>query len=280
MRTTPPPPLPKSRSLTCLAVAWFAAVGAQAQTPTDALSKGASPSAIAWQVEAGYESFWLKDVARTSRPVDASPVSWTGSGPALTGRYDRADARRLHRLEVLFSSAGHFVYDAVIRTVPRSPDDSVARVGARYEYRRYLLRDLGIAGLDIGIGGRGTGDYLWVGRHVDPSIEVRESEAQFGVALVAALRFRRWRWLDLDLSWANGGFLTRIHEQYGTDPLASFRAWGGGWSTEVSAIASVPLIRRTRVVASYLHSGLGRYASHDSYAVGRDRVALGVRYGR
>jgi len=268
------------RFLTCLAAVSLCADGAAAQVTQSAAAQGSAPSTIRWNVEAGYESFWLKDVARATRPVDASPVSWQGDGPAIAGRYDRANPRRLHRFEFSFSSAGHFVYDAVVRTIPRSPDDRVVRVGGRYEYRRYPFRDLWIDGLDVGVGAQGIGEHLSLSRHMDPSIEIHESETQLGVAVVAAARFCRWRRLDLEVAWANGGFFSRNHEQHSVDSLATVEGWGGGWLTDLSLMAGIPVSRRASILASYLHTGQARYASHDTYASGRSRILLGVRYGR
>jgi hypothetical protein len=252
---------------------------AAAQTPQGSAAVGAAP-AVTWSAAAGYESYWLKDVARSTRPVDASPVSWEGHGPAIVGFYDRARPGRLHRVEFSYSSASHFVYNAVVRTFPRSPDDRVVRVGGRYEHRRYPFRDLWIDGLEVGIGAQGIGEHLSYTRHMDPSIEIRESETQMGVAVVAAARFRRWRWLDLEAAWANGGVVSRTSERHSVDSLATVEAWGGGWLTDLTVTAGVPVTTHASVLASYLHSGQGRYASHDTYASGRGRFLVGVKYGR
>lgn len=261
------------------AILMLAVSVADAQSAAPSSPSPALP-AIVWSVEVGYESLWLRDVARTTRPVDASPVSWEGDGPAIAARYDRANPKRLHRFEFSFSSTGHFVYDAVVRTIPRSPDDHATRVGGRYEYRRYPFRDLWIDGLDIGIGVQGLGEHLSLARHFDPSIEIDRSENRLGTAVVAAARFRRWQWLDVEVAWANGMLINRTHASHSADAEASYDQWGGGWLTDLAIVATVPVSRQVGIQASLLRSAQGLYASHDHASSGRSRLLAGVTYGR
>src|SRR5215831_3550051 len=59
-----------------------------------------------WTAAGGRETFTYRDVARTSPPVDASPIEWTGSGPSLTATYERGNETRAHRVLVDVASAG------------------------------------------------------------------------------------------------------------------------------------------------------------------------------
>jgi hypothetical protein len=264
--------------VTCLAVS-IGAAGASAQTPPATAQPG-PPPAVTWSVGAGYETFARRDVARTSRPVDASPVAWKGDGPSLLLRYDRRNPRRLHRFEIIGASAGDFVDDAVVRTTSRSQNDGATRVDGRYEYRWYPFRNLWIDGLDLGLGVQGIGAYASSTQHMDPSITIHGSEVRLGVGLAAAARFHRWRRLDLEVAWVNGGFVSRNHGQHSVDPLATYVISGGGWLTDLSAEAVVPVSTRVSILASYVHTGEGRYASHDTYSSSANRLLLGIRYAR
>jgi len=261
-------------------VASLAAARAGAQTGPDTTGQSGAPQAISWSVEAGYETFWLRTIGRTTPRADASPASWDGDGPSLAVRYDRATPKRLHRFSLSFASAGHFVYDAIVRTFPRSPDDHVVRVGGQYEYRRYPFRNLWIGGLDVGVGVQGLGEYMSSTRHVDPSIEIGKSEIRLGTAIVAASRFHRWQKLDVEVAWVNGIVLNRTHGDHSEDAQAAYVQWGGGWLTDLALVATVPVSRRAGIQASFLRSTQGFYASHDQYASGHSRFLVGMTYGR
>src|SRR5215510_8992124 len=105
-----------------------------------------------WTAGGGRESFSLRDVARSGPPVDASPVSWTGSGPSLTALYERANPKRAHRVIVDVASEGSFDYEGPLRGTPAAGDDSAQRIEGRYEYRRYLFGEHLPRGVDV-IGG-------------------------------------------------------------------------------------------------------------------------------
>ncbi len=253
---------------------------AAAQTAVIAAGPGHDQSASTWSAEAGYESLRMRDVASTMRPIDASPVSWTGDGPALAVRYDRASTRRLHRFELSFSTSGHFAYDAVVRTRARPSSDRASRSAGSYEYRRYLLRNLLIDGFDVGVGAHLFGEYFSFARHLDASITIDEHEAHAGFGLVASARVHRWTWFDAELAWRNGAFLNRNGERHSVDSRASYDTSGGGWSTDLLAAASIRLSGRTSVLASYLHNAQARYASHDTSSFGRSRFLVGLRYAK
>jgi hypothetical protein len=137
-------------------VGLFSATAAAAQTALAPSSIPAS-SPPTWTVAAGYESFWLRDVASSRPAVDGSPITWEGVGPAVTVFYERGGPGRLHHFEGSFVSSGGFSLASPVRTTPAPSDDRATRAGGRYEYRRYPFRDLGLAGFDLGFGVEGDG---------------------------------------------------------------------------------------------------------------------------
>jgi hypothetical protein len=103
-RSFPSNGLMQSRRLASTAAALvaaliFAAPGAHAQTAPVPATAPASPTSVTWQATAGYGWFALRDIARTSTPVDASPVEWRGTGLAIDATHARATAARLHRFD-------------------------------------------------------------------------------------------------------------------------------------------------------------------------------------
>ena len=207
-------------------------------------------------------------------------MSWVGDGLAFSVGHDRARPGRLHRFEFTLSSAGDFSFDTPVDSIPRPAGDRVTRLDGRYEYRRYPFRDLGADGFDLGIGVQGIGGYLWLTRHIEPSLELRQREMQLGAAVVAAARLHRWRRLDVEAAWSNAVVVARTHEHHSVDGLSEIDAWGGGWLTELALTADVAITEHAAIRVSYLHSRQGRLSSHDSNATGRDRVTVGVAYAR
>lgn len=93
--------------LTATAFAQPAPPPAPAETP-----------ASRWSVSAGYEVFALRDISRNTRPPDASPVSWRGSGPSVSGRYDMVRARSARhsaQSESEAYSGGNWLSNTVVR---------------------------------------------------------------------------------------------------------------------------------------------------------------------
>lgn len=259
-------------------VVFFAAV-AEAQTaPPPGGTAPVRPPA--WTVAAGYESFWLRDIARARQPVDASPIAWEGEGPAVVATYDRGRTDRLHHFEGSFASAGSFSLETPVRSLPRPSDDSAMRAGARYEYRRYPFRDLWFSGFDLGFGIEGSSDHLSLTRHFQPAIELDTSLNNFGTAGVVAARLHRGTRIDLLMSWGNGVSVGRATSRHQAGAETTHRGWGGGWQTNLHIRAGVRVAARASLVVSYLNSGEGRFASHDSFTFGRSRFAAGVAYGQ
>ena len=259
-------------------VGLFSATAAVAQT-------AATPSPVpgslpAWTVAAGYESFWLRDVAASRPAVDGSPITWEGAGPAATVFHERGGPGRLHHFEGSFVSSGGFSLASPVRTTAAPSDDRAMRAGGRYEYRRYPFRDLGLAGFDLGFGVEADGERLTFERHFAPDIALHTGITNMGVAGVVAARLRRWRALDLQVAWANGVSLGRGSSRHQAAVETRIDQWGGGWQTHLHIRAGVRVATRASVLLSYLTSGEGRYSSHDTYTFGRSRFAMGVAYER
>jgi hypothetical protein len=232
-----------------------------------------------WTVGAGVESFSFRDVARSRPPADASPVEWTGSGPSLITLYERANAKRAHRVLVDVASAGSFEYAGPVHSAPAASDDSARRLEGRYEYRRYLFGGHLPRGLDV-VGGvqgmlrrlsmdrRGVG-----GRH-------ETTATSTGVTGVLGMRVQRWTRWSAELDWTNGVALLRERDRYDVDALADSTLWGGGWLTDLLVTGSMRMTPQVSVTGSWLQTGEGNDVSHHNYTFGRRRLVLGVTYAR
>lgn len=260
-------------SLTVLTTSAFAQTPDVAATPLE-------PRARSWSVGAGYDSTWMRDVSGGFRPVDASPVSWEGRGWTLLVRHDRATARRLHRFEGWFEDAGHFVLRTPVDSIARSPEDHVARLGGRYEYRRYPFRDLWLSGFDVGIGVEGAGHYERTSQHFDPAIDVTVRGADFAASVVAAARLAHWEAVTFEVAWVNGGAVGRRSTSHSAASDPDVLAWGGGWLTDFRARGDVRVSPTASIFVTYFGTGRGRFATHDSLASGWRQVIVGIVYAR
>jgi hypothetical protein len=231
-------------------------------------------------VTAGAESFWLRDVARTGPPVDASPVSWEGQGPVVYVSHDRGSRARLHHFEVAFTATSGFELRSPVRTTPAPDEDGVSRWGGRYEYRRYRWRDLWTKGFDLGVGVEGSAERLSLERHFEPDIELRRTINQLGTAIVVAARWQRSERWSLRSMWANGVTLGRATVEYRGGADTTGRDWGGGWRTDFEVGGDFRIASQARVTAAWFTSGEGRFESHDALTFGRSRVTVGVTYAR
>ena len=153
---------------------------AQAQT---------APADGTWRAWAGHDTFRFRDTAKSSPPVDGSPVEWRGGGPILGLDWDRERPFRLHRVNLAFSAAGGFEYDTGIGTIPQPGEESARFLEGGYEYRRYFARAIGIRSLHAGIGVRGGGERRTFERRRGGN-QLTDTTTAGSIAGVAALRFR------------------------------------------------------------------------------------------
>ena len=232
-----------------------------------------------WTVSAGYEVFALRDISRSGRPPDASPISWRGSGPAVSGRYDIARRRSVHVIEVTAARARDFSYAGPSRSTSALASDLASRVAATYEYRRYLWRDLLFDGLDVGLGAQGLATRVGFDRHITPTLATTTRITGGGAAGVVSIVVRRFGRLRAEATWANGAVMssrTARHSVQAAD--ATYR--GGNWLTYTMVRADWRLTRTTQLMAAWRGAYDGYESSHYSYAAKRHTLELGVRYAR
>ena len=243
---------------------------AQAQTaPADGI----------WRAWAGYDTFRYRDIAKSSPPVDASPVAWRGAGPILGLDWDRERPFRLHRVNVAFSAAGGFIYDTGIGTIPRPGDESARFLEGGYEYRRYFARAIGLRSLQAGIGVRGGGERRTFERRRGGN-ELTETATAGSIAGVAALRFRPAGRVSADVEWGNALALTRGRQHLVAGSESEKTSWGGGWFTDLTARVNIRLAERTSLAVAYGGRGEGWLFDLRAYTDERRRIVAGVMYAR
>lgn len=263
--------------VTSVVTLFVPAVAAPQAAPDSPPPTSGTPGAQ-WSASAGYETLSLRDIARTSRPVTASPVSWSGSGPALRGRVAWDNIRRLHQIDFGGSVSGDFEHRGPVNSTPTFDNDAARFAEVRYEYRRYPFRDLMFSGFDVGFGAEGLGAWTSFTKHVAPATEISEWRLNGGVGGSIVARVARRHRFGGEVVWTNGLQIGRRGDRWTTGSEAS--GGGGGWLTTLNAQASVHLRGASALFVNYTHSGEGFLASHRSYALVRQRVSMGVTYGR
>lgn len=235
---------------------------------------------IGWTVASGYSTTSLRDIARTGPPVDASHIALAGDGFAVLLRHDRATRVRLHRFEVDFARSGSFSYDSPLGAIARPADGRLARLGGRYEYRRYLFRDLGFDGLDVGLGAQGALERVSLARELPSAISNDRATLQAGPGIVAAARLRRWRRFDVEAAWINSILFGRTTTRLEAGEASSASTYGGGWATDLRLTANVRVASGVWLVAAYGRSDGGVVSSHLGVTSSERQIIAGVRYGR
>jgi hypothetical protein len=238
------------------------------------------PPAVTWRVAAGYDAVSLRDIARTTRPVDASPVAWRGTGAIVLVHYTRAGSARFHRVEFSAARAGHFTYDSGLESIARPSDDRYRRIEGRYEYRRYFFRDVSMRGLDLGAGLQGIAAQSRIARHVPENIEAKETRTALAPAVAAAVRLQRWTRVGLEAGWINGLHFSRLTSYHSVDPAAGGSRWGGGWLTDVSIGADIALTRVASLAIVYFQTNDGLMSSHRGVTSATHSFSVGVTYAR
>jgi hypothetical protein len=241
---------------------------------------GQDATTSVWRLGAGYESAWIRDVARSGPPADASPVTREGHGPSLDVQRDWTSLRRLHRVHVTAGWAGSIVYSTPTQTIGRPPGEKGFLLEGGYEYRRYPFRDLGLDGFDLGVGIDGTALVRRVTFIFDPAIEARHRGTDLTASVVAAGRLRRWRAWQLEVAWANGITLGRTTDRHSAAAVSEMSEWGGGWLTGFLARADIRVSPTVNVFVTAVTSGRGRYESHATTMTGRTQFIAGVAYAR
>jgi hypothetical protein len=253
----------------------MSARAARAQPPDSPQSASAF---TAWRAAAGYETFAFRDIASTRPPVDASPVRWIGTGPAIALEYGRVRPARLHQFAFTTTTSGGFVYETGVDSTPRPVGDSARFIEGRYDYRRTLARSIGLQGLEGEIGARGAVERRTF-RHELSGAVLRETDSLSSIAFVAGLRYHAKR-VGLRGEWSNAAMLARARRRHETAALTEISGWGAGWLTDVAAHMDVRIAPPTALVVSYLRRGEGVLLDHRAYTDERRRVTFGLTYAR
>ena len=232
-----------------------------------------------WSMSAGPERFSFRDISRSGPPADASPVEWEGSGPSFVGSYSRQGQRRFHHVDVDLARASSFAYTGPVRSTAAPGGDHLLRLEGRYEYRRYVLNDLGARGFDIGIGVQGIGRRLSFTRDTT-SGDHEQSDTTAAIAGSVAARWHRSSRWSAEVAYVNGGALLHQHETHNGAAPSEHSRWGGGWLTDLAVQGMVRLKVPWSLTVAYLRTGEGTATSHSSYSFGRQRMVLGVTYAR
>ena len=264
------------RSAVAAAVILTAAlVSAQPVPPPPAIE-----TTLGWSAQAGYETFSLRDISRTTRPPDASPISWQGGGTSLAGHFTRSGLRSAHLVDGLVTRTRNFSYESPTRSVEASGSDAAGRFDIRYEYRRYFFRDVGLDGLDIGTGLQAIGLRVSFDRYITPALFTRTRISGGGLGAVLSLRLRRWERAQVDVTWANGEIVSRLEAEHSASPAPTASSGGGEWFTDLSARLDWRLTAATRFSVTWRHGYEGYQSNHYHYSANRQSLNFGVRYAR
>ena len=232
---------------------------------------------VLWRMASGYGWFASRDVARTGRPLDASPVAWSGRGLTIEAERTRLSPGRMHRVGLAGSLIGRFHYRSPVTSVERPSADRYRALEGVYEYRRYPFVDWLLRGLDVGIGFQGQGRYATTARHVGDDISARETVLDGGIGVVAAARVRRWARVQGEVAWVNGLVVARLREHHSESATQGGQS-GGGWLTHLTAAASIGLTSTTAIAARYAGARDGLFSSHRHAVLSRGSLTLGVTY--
>lgn len=236
-------------------------------------------STVGWSVLAGYEVFALRDISRGGRPPDASPVSWRGSGPSVSGRYDIVRGRSSHLIEATAARARDFSYVAPSRSMAALRSDLASHFAVTYEYRRYPWRNILFDGLDLGVGAQGLATRAGFDRHITQALATKTRITGGGAAGVIAIGLHRYDRLGVDASWANGAVVSRRSARHSTEGDTESYS-GGNWLSDTVVRVTWRVTPTTRLAAAWRRGYDGYSSSHYSYAGHRHAIELGVSYAR
>lgn len=265
---------PLVQSIVAMAVLTTTAVAQPAPSP--------APDQTArklWSVSAGYEVFALRDISRSGRPPDASPISWRGSGPSVSGRYDITRGRSVHVIEAMAARARDFSYAGPSRSTAALAGDLASRFAATYEYRRYLWRDLLFDGLDLGLGAQGLATRVGFDRHITSTLATQTRITGGGAAGIVSIVVRRFDRLRAEATWANGAVMSSRTARHSVQ-AADETSRGGNWLTYTMVRADWRLTRTTQLMAAWRGAYDGYESNHYSYAARRHTLELGLSYAR
>ena len=194
--------------------------------------------------------------------------------------YRRNHPDRLHRVEFAATYADDFSYVGSRGTAVLPPEDDATSLEARYQYRRFPFRDVGLRGFDVGVGVEAILDRTVLSRSFAPAIVITDALTRGGAGVVAAARLRRWSAVQFEAAWTNAALLARAAQSHTVDPLAHSVQVGPGWITDLDAIASIRVADHLSLVVAYRQSGEGLLGTRPAWAIRRSRAIVGAEYVR
>ena len=263
--------------LTALLVTAIAATDLPAQAPAPVTSP---PVDVTWSIAAGYETWALRDIARSTLPMDGSPVSLEGRGPALTLRHERALRQRLHRFDLSVAAAAGFAYHTPTATIRLSSSDRIGRISGRYEYTRFPFVDVLIDGFDLGIGIQGNAARRSLSRELPGAGALRQTETEVGFGMPIVARLQRWARTEVEVAFSPGLAIGRSRQSHSAGTGIDDGYAGGGGTAELTAHVCVRLSPHVQLVTTYAGSHDWRLSDHRSYSARRRQLVMGVSYGR
>lgn len=265
-----------SITLSVLACA-LASTLAQTTTPT---APAAAAPGRSWMFAVARDAIALREVPQSGRPIETSPVRLQGTGTRLHAGYRIERGSRAHLMSVAATpSFSGFALVSPITSVEAAADRA-SELGARYEYRRYLLRDVFVPGLDVGAGVLAHGTRRVIERRVAPSNGITSTDLEGGGGLSAGVRLTRWPRLRIDAGVAALAVMGRNREVHDIDPAATLDQTGGGWLIETTVSATAQVSSSFGLVGTYEGTGQMRYAARRGHSERRARLAIGVTYAR
>jgi hypothetical protein len=251
--------------------------GAQTAPPATAAPLAARSD---WGVAGGYTTFAFRDIAITGRPMDGSPTTLEGGGPAFGGRYERSSRGRRHRFDVSFARVSGLEYVTTIDHSAVAAGDHAVRFEGSYDYRAYPARDVLARGLDLGVGVQTGLAWRSISRRYAPAIDHSRSEREVGAAGVVAARVGRWPRAELEAAWAGGIAIGRSSQSHTGDSGVDVDYWGGGWRSDLVFEGRLPVARHTHLLGRYVLGRIWRMTSHHTYSAGHGQLTFGVLYVR
>jgi len=265
---------PRTLAVLIAAMAISAAAAAQPAPPTPATREPFS----GWSAQAGYEVFSLRDISRSGKPPDASPIAWRGTGHVVTGRYEITRLKSAHLFDLSVSRNDNFAYVAPTRSTAANDNDFAARMEARYEYRRYPWRNVGFDGFDIGLGAQVAGTRVAFDRHITQALLTKTRTTGGGLVGVASMRIRRWRRFAFDASWGNGAIVSLRTTEHSKNPAGNESFSGGNWLSDLMVRGDWTLTSAAYLSVTWRRAYDGYQSDHLSYANYRHSFNVGIRY--
>ena len=206
-----------------------------------------------------------------------SPVTLGGPFVTVGLFYHKMNRKSEHRVGACFQ----FLSPLYLRNGiddRKLADDSRFRWQLRYEAADYVLRDIGIHGLDLGIGGHFLLGYAKTNRHFTSDTEKNFSEWTVHAALLIRLQYMIVDNLRFTLGTANGGFyqISRSNtNRYGDTPYS----WNGrGWHFSGRAAAYYLLGNQLSFYGAMVRLEKIVFADCDNKTLVENRFELGLLY--